>query len=282
VKNISDTLNLNTQPQHSHTFSQVCMATVILRAENLVKSYRRADSNPAQSNAVPVLQGISLAIERGEIVAIVGASGAGKSTLLHLLGALDTPDSGEITVEMNASSLSSSSSLASSSSSSSSSKTPSKPLCYSLLGNDALAALRNEYMGFIFQFHHLLPEFTALENVMMPALIANKPEAAALQAAQALLQRVGLGDRTDHKPDALSGGEQQRVAFARALVNSPAIVFADEPTGNLDPANSEQIFALMQQFRREQECTFVIVTHSMEIARAADRIITLHQGLMKA
>jgi lipoprotein-releasing system ATP-binding protein len=259
------------------------MPQPLLIATDLTKSYPRADFRTAsnefvsgsEASSVAVLRGVSLTIARGEIVAIVGASGAGKSTLLHLLGALDTPDSGTIALDASVRN-------ARETSPSQPASIAQKPLQYSLLGNDELAALRNTHIGFIFQFHHLLPEFTALENVMMPALIAGTPEPQARQSAQTLLAQVGLAtpaaDRTAHKPDALSGGEQQRVAFARALVNNPAIVFADEPTGNLDPANSEQIFALMQTVRREQQRTFVVITHSMDIARAADRIITLHEG----
>jgi lipoprotein-releasing system ATP-binding protein len=229
------------------------MSPTILRAEHLAKSYRMANGSSA-----PVLRDVSMHVQRSEIVAIVGASGAGKSTLLHLLSALDTPDGGEVTF------------------------TPTDTIThqFSRMQTDALADVRNKHIGFIFQFHHLLPEFTALENVMMPALIAGVQQKTSQEQALRLLDAVGLAGRLHHKPDALSGGEQQRVAFARALVNSPALVFADEPTGNLDHANSERLFALMRQFCISQRQTFVIVTHSADIAASADRVLTLYEGVL--
>lgn len=233
----------------------------LLNADNLVKSY----SSPASGEKTPVLRGVSLAIEQGEILAIVGSSGAGKSTLLHLLGALDEPDEGTITLTYHLDLLEG--------------ETENYIRHnYGQSSDTGLALMRNSMLGFIFQFHHLLPEFTALENVMMPALIAGISHAKAREKATALLDRVGLSHRLGNKPDALSGGEQQRVAFARALVNDPVLIFADEPTGNLDAANSSMLLDLIQQFRTESGQTFVIVTHSSEIAAGADRIVRLHEG----
>jgi lipoprotein-releasing system ATP-binding protein len=229
------------------------MAHLILRAEHISKSYPVAGDGFAA-----VLRDVSVEVQRGEIVAIVGASGAGKSTLLHVLSALDTPDKGEVSFMPDTSTTHQ----------------------FSRLRLDSLAEIRNKHIGFIFQFHHLLPEFTALENVMMPALIAGASQKTAQQEAVRLLAAVGMAERLHHKPDALSGGEQQRVAFARALVNAPAMVFADEPTGNLDRANSERLFALMQHFRETEQQTFVIVTHSMDIAAAADRVLHLQDGVL--
>lgn len=233
----------------------------LLHADNLVKSY----SSPASGEKTSVLRGVSLAIEQSEILAIVGSSGAGKSTLLHLLGALDEPDEGAITLTYQG--------LVKNGQ-------PETVIRheYGLLSDTGLALMRNSMLGFIFQFHHLLPEFTALENVMMPALIAEATYTKAREKATSLLDRVGLAHRLGNKPDALSGGEQQRVAFARALVNDPILIFADEPTGNLDAANSAMLLDLIQQFRAESGQTFVIVTHSGEIAAGADRIVRLHEG----
>lgn len=234
----------------------------LLHAENLVKSYV---SGASTSEKTTVLQGITLSIEQGEILAIVGSSGAGKSTLLHLLGALDEPDTGSITITY---------------------QTPiqngaSETVIrheYQQLDDNGLASLRNSMLGFIFQFHHLLPEFSALENAMMPALIAGISHVEARKKATQLLERVGLSHRLHNKPDALSGGEQQRIAFARAMMNDPVLVLADEPTGNLDATNSAMLLDLMKQFRSESGVTFVIVTHSSDIASGADRVIRLHEG----
>ncbi len=236
---------------------------ILLHAKNLIKSY----SSSENSEKTSVLRGVSLAIEQGEILAIVGSSGAGKSTLLHLLGALDEPDEGSITLTYH---------LA---------MQPEEPETfirhnYRQLSDVGLAGLRNTMLGFIFQFHHLLPEFTALENVMMPALIAGVSHSNARDKARGLIDRVGLSHRLKNKPDALSGGEQQRVAFARAMMNDPVLVLADEPTGNLDAANSAMVLDLIRQFRQETGQTFVIVTHSSEIASGADRIVRLHEGKM--
>lgn len=212
-----------------------------------------------------VLRGVSLSVAQGEILAIVGSSGAGKSTLLHLLGALDAPDEGNITLTYH---------LAMQ-------KDVEETIIryeYGKLSEVGLSSMRNAMLGFIFQFHHLLPEFTALENVMMPLLIAGKGHPEAKAKAEELLTQVGLQERISNKPDALSGGEQQRVAFARAVANNPVLVLADEPTGNLDAANSAVVLELMQTFRAEQGTTFVLVTHSVELAQAADRCLRLQAG----
>ncbi|MBO0938729.1 ABC transporter ATP-binding protein [Fibrella sp. HMF5335] len=217
---------------------------MLLTATNLRRAY----------GPLPVLKDISLAIQAGEVVSIVGASGAGKSTLLHILGTLDRPDGGAV----------------------------------SLAGQDVfslddkgLARFRNEKIGFVFQFHNLLPEFTALENVCMPGFIANRPERDVRQRAAELLNRLGLADRAAHFPSQLSGGEQQRVAVARALVNQPAVVFADEPSGNLDSRNAEELHQLFFDLRDEFGQTFIIVTHNEALAALADRTITLLDGQIK-
>ena len=215
----------------------------MIKTENLHKYY----------NKLHVLKGVDVTIERGEIVAIVGKSGAGKSTLLHLLGTLDSPDKGSITIDgTNIASLS----------------------------PTALAAFRNQKLGFIFQFHHLLPEFTALENVCIPAYIGGMAEAPAKKRATELLSYLGLTDRMTHKPSELSGGEQQRVAVARALMNKPAIIFADEPSGNLDSASSQDLHQLIFQLRKDFNQTFVIVTHSDELAALSDRKLVMQDGFL--
>ena len=199
-----------------------------------------------------------MSVGRGELLAIVGASGAGKSTLLHLLGALDETDTGSVTLTTN----------------------DGASHTYSSLSDVELSALRNRHIGFVFQFHHLLPYFTALDNVLMPALIAGRTYREEKADAGHLLDLVGVAHRARHKPSELSGGEQQRTAFARALVNKPTVVLADEPTGNLDSANSDLLLALLQQFRAELRQTFVVVTHSPDIAARADRILTIKNGLI--
>jgi lipoprotein-releasing system ATP-binding protein len=200
-----------------------------------------------------VLRGVDLRLEPGEAVAIVGGSGSGKSTLLHLLGALDRPSSGEI--EVGGASLGS-------------------------LDDDALAGLRNREIGFVFQFHHLLREFNALENVMMPALIAGSSPAKAEARARDLLEAVGLGARTTHQSTELSGGEQQRVAVARALVNEPLVLLADEPSGNLDRETSARLHDLLFRIREERGVAMVLVTHNPVLAARADRILTLEDGVL--
>lgn len=198
-----------------------------------------------------VLKGIDLTIEKGEIVSIVGPSGAGKTTLLQILGTLDKPDYGEIFYEK---------------------------INVSLLKNNELAAFRNRYIGFVFQFHQLLPEFTALENVMIPALIGGFNRSEAEAQAKDILNLLGLADRIEHKPAALSGGEKQRVAVARALINRPAVVFADEPSGSLDTQNKNELHSLIFELRNQLNQTFVIVTHDEDLAQLTDRIIPMRDG----
>lgn len=215
----------------------------MISATNIKKSYGN----------LQVLKGVDLEVGKGEIVSIVGKSGAGKSTLLHILGTLDRPDEGSLRIaDQDVFGLS----------------------------DRQLAAFRNRHIGFVFQFHHLLPEFTALENVCIPAYIAKTDPAAARQKGKELLSYLGLADRTDHKPTQLSGGEQQRVAVARALINSPAVVFADEPTGNLDSGSSEELHKLLFQLRDDFGQSFIIVTHNEELARISDRRLEMIDGVL--
>jgi lipoprotein-releasing system ATP-binding protein len=220
--------------------------TAILEAAGLRKVYRGGDGNP-----IEVLAGVDFGIDRGEFVAIVGASGSGKSTLLHLLGALDTPTGG--TVQLAGRS-------------------------YESESAEGLAAIRNRRIGFVFQFHHLLREFTALENVMMPLLIAGEPDSRARSRAEELLAAVGLAGRMSHRPNQLSGGEQQRAAVARALAADPLVVLADEPSGNLDSGNSERLHQLFAHLSREFETALVVVTHNRLLAARADRVLSLEGG----
>jgi len=221
---------------------------MILEVKNIHKQYRTGISN--QLN---VLKGISLSFNSGEIVSVVGQSGAGKSTLVHILGLLDKPSSGEIIFEGKD---------------------------VTGLSDEQVSKIRNLNIGFVFQFHHLLPEFTALENVMMPAMIAGKNGNSEIEKAKKLLNEVGLEEREYHRPNELSGGEQQRVAVARALMNSPKIIFADEPSGNLDAENAEKLHDLLFNLRTRYKQTFVIVTHNKDLANRSDRIITLSNGLI--
>lgn len=223
--------------------------SVVLACENLQKNY---DEGPQQ---VQVLKGINLSIERGERVAIVGSSGSGKSTLLNLLGGLDLPTSGQVWLGGEA---------------------------FDALDENARGQLRNRYLGFVYQFHHLLGEFTALENVAMSLLIAKQPKKQAYEHACDLLSRVGLGQRLQHKPAELSGGERQRVAIARAMVNRPNCVLMDEPTGNLDQETAESIQNLMWELNREFKLSFVIVTHDKQFAHTMDRVVELKQGVLNA
>lgn len=212
-------------------------------AKNIKKSY----------GDLQVLKGVNLNIEQGEIVSIVGKSGAGKSTLLHILGTLDNADTGELVINNQS---------------------------IAELPPKQLATFRNRNIGFVFQFHHLLPEFTAVENVYMPAIIQNMPEPKAKTRAIELLNYLGLGDRITHKPSQLSGGEQQRVAVARSLMNKPAVVFADEPSGNLDSASSKDLHQLLFDLRKELHQTFVIVTHNEELADMSDRKLVMNDGVL--
>ena len=215
----------------------------MLSAKNIVKSY----------GSLQVLKGVSLEINQGEIVSIIGSSGAGKSTLLHIIGTLDKPDSGEIFLRNER---------------------------VDQLTGKKLAAFRNLHMGFVFQFHHLLPEFTALENVCIPGWLAGKKKKEIEARAKALLETLGLKDRVDNKPNALSGGEQQRVAVARSLINKPDIVFADEPTGNLDSQNARELHKLFADLSAKHGQTFLIVTHNEELAQMSDRVLHMKDGKM--
>jgi lipoprotein-releasing system ATP-binding protein len=215
----------------------------MLKALSINKSYGQLN----------ILKGVNLEVDRGEIVTIVGASGAGKSSLLNILGTLDKPDSGQIIIDN---------------------------VEVSKLNNKDLSDFRNHKIGFIFQFHHLLVEFNALENVCMPAFIAGKPRAEAEKRAKELLDMLGLGERMTHKPAQLSGGEQQRVAVARALINRPALIFADEPSGNLDSKNALELHELFVRLRQEFNQTFVIVTHNEDLAAMANRTILMKDGLI--
>jgi lipoprotein-releasing system ATP-binding protein len=213
----------------------------MLSARNITKKY----------GTVSVLNGVDIEINKGEIVSIVGSSGAGKSTLLHILGTLDNADTGTITM-----------------------------LNTDLTKKSNLNTFRNQHMGFVFQFHHLLPEFTAIENVCIPAWIAKKNRKEAEADAKILLQKLGLKDRMYNKPQQLSGGEQQRVAVARALMNKPDIVFADEPTGNLDSKNAKELHQIFVDLQQELNQTFLIVTHNEELAEKSNRILYMKDGLM--
>ena len=214
---------------------------MLLVAKNISKSYGK----------LAVLKSVDLSIDAAEIIAIVGASGAGKSTLLHLLGTLDKTDTGNIIFDGTD---------------------------FTQLNDKALSAFSNQHLGFIFQFHHLLPEFTALENVCIPAYIAKENKADADARGLKLLAQLGLADRAEHKPSELSGGEQQRVAIARALINNPAIIFADEPTGNLDSNNANEINELFLKIRKEMGVAIVIVTHNSALASIADRQLLMKDG----
>lgn len=220
-----------------------------LTAQQLNKSY------VVGSQQLHVLRDLDLAVEQGEMVAVVGASGVGKSTLLHLLGGLDRADSGSIAVGQTD---------------------------IGALADEALTAFRNRHVGFVFQFHHLLPEFTALENAEMPLRIARMKPSESRRRAESVLQRLGLGDRLTHRPSMLSGGEQQRVAVARALVTEPSVLLADEPTGDLDERTAEALHALLREMHRERQLSSVIATHNMHLASQCDRVFRLEGGRLIA
>ena len=220
----------------------------VIRAEGLAKTYAEG------AMRTPVFDGLDIDIRSGETVAILGASGAGKSTLLHLLGGLDTPTAGEVFVTGQR---------------------------MSALSDAARGRLRNRALGFVYQFHHLLPEFTALENVMMPVLLGGAPMPEAIARARELLESVGLGHRLEHKPGELSGGERQRTAVARALVNKPACVMGDEPTGNLDEKTAANVFGQMLELNHAQHTSLVLVTHDRGLARRLDRVLELHEGKLR-
>jgi lipoprotein-releasing system ATP-binding protein len=217
----------------------------MLQASGIQKTYGQ----------LQVLKHVNLQIAKGEIVAIVGASGAGKSTLLHILGTLDSPDQGKVFINDKD--------------------------VFAQSSRD-LAAFRNHSIGFVFQFHNLLPEFTALENVLIPGIIAKKDETEVRKRAGELLDMLGLGGRKDHKPSQLSGGEQQRTAVARALINSPALILADEPSGNLDSKNALELHNLFFQLRKDLGQTFIIVTHNSDLSRMADRRLEIQDGQLSA
>ena len=224
------------------------MNNYLLECQNINKFYQEGE------NQTQVLKGVSFAMKPQELVAIVGSSGSGKSTLLHTLGGLDQPSSGEVFI---------------------------KGQSLQKASESELAKLRNQNLGFVYQFHHLMADFTALENVMMPMLIGRQNKTEAKDRAEKILGSVGLSHRITHRPSALSGGERQRVAIARALVNNPALVLADEPTGNLDHKTTESIFELIQTLNAEQNIAFLLVTHDMSLAQKLSRSLTMQDGILK-
>jgi len=238
-------VSLVRRPVRNGDFLGNGMSATILSASGIHKSFKMGQ------HVLNVLRGVDLEVGEGEILAIVGASGVGKSTLLHILGALDRPDSGSVLFDSQE---------------------------VFRMSDDGLARFRNRTVGFVFQFHHLLPEFTAVENVMMPGLIAGDSTESCREKARKLLREVRLVERGEHKPGELSGGEQQRVAVARALMNDPRIVLADEPSGNLDKTSGEELHGLIQELRETRRQTFVIVTHNEKLAESSDRVVELEEG----
>ncbi|MBN6066003.1 lipoprotein-releasing ABC transporter ATP-binding protein LolD [Aggregatibacter actinomycetemcomitans] len=224
------------------------MTTALLSCQNISKFYQEG------TQQTEVLKQVSFAMQPGELVAIVGSSGSGKSTLLHTLGGLDQPSGGEVFI---------------------------KGQSLQQMTPNALAKLRNQYLGFVYQFHHLMADFTALENVMMPMLIGRQNKSEAQARAEQMLSAVGLQHRISHRPSALSGGERQRVAIARALVNNPALVLADEPTGNLDHKTTESIFELIQQLNQEKHIAFLLVTHDLSLAEKLNRRLIMQDGVLR-
>lgn len=223
------------------------MNTALLSCQNVSKFYQEG------TQQTEVLKQVSFSMQPSELVAIVGSSGSGKSTLLHTLGGLDQPSSGEVFI---------------------------KGQSLQQMTPNALAKLRNQYLGFVYQFHHLMADFTALENVMMPMLIGQQNKTEAQDRAEQILSAVGLQHRISHRPSALSGGERQRVAIARALVNNPALVLADEPTGNLDHKTTESIFELIQQLNQEKQIAFLLVTHDLSLAEKLNRRLIMQDGVL--
>lgn len=224
------------------------MNTALLSCQNVSKFYQEG------TQQTEVLKQVSFSMQPSELVAIVGSSGSGKSTLLHTLGGLDQPSSGEVFI---------------------------KGQSLQQMTPNALAKLRNQYLGFVYQFHHLMADFTALENVMMPMLIGQQNKTEAQDRAEQILSAVGLQHRISHRPSALSGGERQRVAIARALVNNPALVLADEPTGNLDHKTTESIFELIQQLNQEKQIAFLLVTHDLSLAEKLNRRLIMQDGMLR-
>lgn len=224
------------------------MNTALLSCQNITKFYQEG------TQQTEVLKQVSFSMQPSELVAIVGSSGSGKSTLLHTLGGLDQPSSGEVFI---------------------------KGQSLQQMTPNALAKLRNQYLGFVYQFHHLMADFTALENVMMPMLIGQQNKTEAQDCAEQILSAVGLQHRISHRPSALSGGERQRVAIARALVNNPALVLADEPTGNLDHKTTESIFELIQQLNQEKQIAFLLVTHDLNLAEKLNRRLIMQDGVLR-
>lgn len=224
------------------------MNTALLSCQNITKFYQEG------TQQMEVLKQVSFSMQPSELVAIVGSSGSGKSTLLHTLGGLDQPSSGEVFI---------------------------KGQSLQQMTPNALAKLRNQYLGFVYQFHHLMADFTALENVMMPMLIGQQNKTEAQDRAEQILSAVGLQHRISHRPSALSGGERQRVAIARALVNNPALVLADEPTGNLDHKTTESIFELIQELNQEKQIAFLLVTHDLNLAEKLNRRLIMQDGVLR-